>query len=73
MFVFLVQGFPVHVAIDVFLSKYGCLLQKADDGLEPREQVRNILTVLLLPETEWQVGKTKVRVFNYSSEVKTNL
>lgn len=69
MFVFLVQGFPVHVAIDVFLSKYGCLLQKADDGLEPREQVRNILTVLLLPETEWQVGKTKVRVFNYSSEV----
>lgn len=69
MYVFLVQGFPVHVAIDVFLSKYGCLLQKADDGLEPREQVRNILTVLLLPETEWQVGKTKVWMFNYSTEV----
>nr|XP_034326517.1 myosin-I heavy chain isoform X5 [Crassostrea gigas] len=58
------EGFPVHVAIDVFLSKYGCLLQKADDGLEPREQVRNILTVLLLPETEWQVGKTKVFMRN---------
>ncbi|XP_062572386.1 myosin-I heavy chain-like isoform X2 [Saccostrea cucullata] len=58
------EGFPVHVAIDVFLSKYGVLLQKCDDGLEPREQVRNILNVLLLPETEWQVGKTKVFMRN---------
>nr|XP_022328918.1 unconventional myosin-VIIb-like isoform X3 [Crassostrea virginica] len=58
------EGFPVHVAIDVFLSKYGCLLQKADDGLASREQVRNILNVLLLPETEWQVGKTKVFMRN---------
>ncbi|XP_056022495.1 myosin-I heavy chain-like isoform X9 [Ostrea edulis] len=58
------EGFPVHVAVDVFMSKYSCLLQKSDDGLEPREQVRNILNVLLLPETEWQVGKTKVFMRN---------
>jgi hypothetical protein len=48
------------VPVDVFMSKYGCLLQRSDNELELRDQVCNILNVLLLPETEWQVGKTKV-------------
>ena len=57
----------MHVSVDVFLAKYGCLLSKSDVEVEPGEKVKNILNVLLLPMTEWQVGKTKVRL-SYGGE-----
>ena len=45
-----------------FLAKYQCLASGGRDALpsDPKQAVRVILNSLNVPETEWQVGKTKV-------------
>ena len=56
------QGYPVHVPAKEFLAKYRCLAS-SDPGDLPadrKQAVVRILTSLKVPETEWQVGKTKV-------------
>ena len=53
------QGYPVHVRAKDFLDKYSCLAQ----GKLPsngKMAVSHIMHALKVPETEWQIGKTKV-------------
>ncbi|XP_035824689.1 myosin-I heavy chain [Aplysia californica] len=59
------EGYPVHVPIDTFLSKYGVLLDQGSQGGDATgAAVKVILNALELPKTEWQVGKTKVFMRN---------
>ena len=59
--ILLYQGYPVHVTAKEFLDKYRCL---ADDRnplpKDSRQAVAQIMNSLKVPETEWQIGKTKV-------------
>lgn len=45
-----------------FLAKYQCLAAGGRDALpaDPKQAAKQILTSLKVPDTEWQVGKTKV-------------
>lgn len=45
----------------MFLDKYKCLTPKLNSEDEHKVTVTNILNLLDLPQTEWQVGKTRVR------------
>ena len=47
-----------------FLGKYSCLAAKDPTPLpaDPKQAVASILRSLNLPETEWQIGKTKVQL-----------
>ncbi|XP_059160288.1 unconventional myosin heavy chain 6-like isoform X2 [Physella acuta] len=56
------EGYPVHVPIEIFLSKYAILSDNLVDNSS--DAVKNILTSLGLPKTEWQVGKTKIFMRN---------
>ena len=52
----------MHVKAKDFLGKYSCLAAKDPNPLpsDPKQAVASILRSLNLPETEWQIGKTKV-------------
>ena len=56
------EGYPVHVPANEFLSKYRCLAAKDPEPLPADDKlaVAKILRSFNLPETEWQIGKTKV-------------
>ena len=56
------QGFPIHVPAEHFVSKYGAIARLMKKPLDPnpKEAVRQILTYVGAPTTEWQIGKTKV-------------
>lgn len=57
-----IQGYPVHVHAREFLVKYRCLAQDDPNPLpgDDKKAVIHILKALKIPETEWQIGKTKV-------------
>lgn len=59
---FFTQGYPVHVPAKEFLANYQCLASGGRSSLpaDPKSAARVILSSLKVPETEWQVGKTKV-------------
>ena len=62
------EGYPVHVDVETFLSKYGILLDQhrnIDTTSEPQVKVKVILNALGLPKTEWQVGYTKVCIVSW--------
>ena len=54
----------MHVKAKDFLAKYSCLAAKDPTPLpaDPKQAVASILRSLHLPETEWQIGKTKVQL-----------
>lgn len=56
------EGFPIHVPAENFVGKYGCLarIMKKKLSTDPKEAVRQILTYINAPTTEWQIGYTKV-------------
>eukprot|EP00118_Oscarella_pearsei_P025077 m.307450 g.307450 ORF g.307450 m.307450 type:complete len:2013 (+) comp42307_c0_seq1:102-6140(+) len=56
------EGFPVHVPARTFLDKYRCLASKDPTPLpkDEKQAAARILRSMKLPETEWQIGKTKV-------------
>lgn len=56
------EGYPVHVPAREFLNKYQCLAAKDPEPLPSDEKraAAKILRSLKLPETEWQIGKTKI-------------
>ena len=56
------EGYPVHVPAKEFLAKYRCLAAKDPEPLpsDDKKAAAKILRSLNLPETEWQIGKTKV-------------
>ncbi len=57
------KGFPVHVPAEKFLEKYSGLrtLMKERLSSDYKEAVVQIMKFIRAPETEWQIGKTKVR------------
>lgn len=56
------EGYPVHVPAKEFLAKYRCLAAKDPEPLplDDKTAAAKILRSLNLPETEWQIGKSKV-------------
>ncbi len=56
------EGYPVHVSAKEFLSKYQCLAAKDRDPLpaDEKKAAAKILQSLNLPETEWQIGRSKI-------------
>ena len=56
------EGYPVHVSAKEFLSKYRCLAAKDRDPLpsDEKKAAAKILRSLNLPETEWQIGRSKI-------------
>ncbi|KAH9515344.1 hypothetical protein Btru_014195 [Bulinus truncatus] len=58
------EGYPVHVPVDNFLSKYGILLGPNFVNDNSGSAAKTILTSLNLPKTDWQVGKTKIFMKN---------
>ena len=56
------EGYPVHVPAREFLDKYQCLAAKDPEPLPSDEKraAAKILHSLQLPETEWQIGKSKI-------------
>lgn len=60
------EGYPIHVPAREFLNKYQCLAAKDPEPLPANEKMAaaKILKSLNLPETEWQIGKTKIFLRN---------
>jgi myosin-7 len=60
------EGYPVHVTAREFLDKYSCLAAHDPEPLpsDEKQAAAKILRSLNLPETEWQMGKTKVFLRN---------
>ncbi|ESO93643.1 hypothetical protein LOTGIDRAFT_119149, partial [Lottia gigantea] len=55
------EGYPVHVPLETFLAKYSILLKNMKvDEENPGRSCRQVLDLLNLPSTDWQVGKTRV-------------
>lgn len=56
------EGYPIHVPAREFLNKYQCLAAKDPEPLPSDDKMAaaKILRSLNLPETEWQIGKTKI-------------
>lgn len=53
------EGFPIHMIFDEFVNKYQCLT-KLKSGISSKEHVLSVIRELHVPETEWQIGNTKV-------------
>lgn len=53
------EGFPVHMTFDEFVNKYQCLAKRYSNQSD-RLQCLAVIRELNVPETEWQLGKTKV-------------
>lgn len=54
------EGFPIHLTFDEFVNKYQCLTKRLMKQQTNREHVLSVIKELCVPETEWQIGKTKV-------------
>lgn len=56
------EGYPIHVPAREFLNKYQCLAAKDPEPLpsDEKKAAAKILRSLNLPETDWQLGKTKI-------------
>lgn len=56
------EGYPVHVPAREFLNKYQCLAANDPEPLpaDDKKAAAKILRSFNLPETEWQIGKTKI-------------
>lgn len=53
------EGFPIHMPFDEFVHKYQCLTKRYRHK-ESREQVLAVIKELNVPQTEWQMGKSKI-------------
>ncbi|XP_074104086.1 unconventional myosin 81F isoform X2 [Cotesia typhae] len=63
------EGFPVHMPFHDFVARYRCLV-KGHTMLprDDKEATKCLIKVQGIPETEWQIGKTKVFLRNYVHE-----
>lgn len=53
------EGFPIHMTFAEFVNKYQCLTKR--HAIKSNcDQVLSVITELNIPQTEWQIGKTKV-------------
>ncbi|KAK6638774.1 hypothetical protein RUM43_007042 [Polyplax serrata] len=53
------EGFPVHMILSEFIQKFKCLL-KTRLPASPKEAISAIINTHNIPQTEWQIGQTKV-------------
>lgn len=53
------EGFPIHMPFDEFVHKYQCLTKRYRNR-ESREQVLAVIKELNVPQTEWQMGRSKI-------------
>ena len=53
------EGFPIHMPFDEFVHKYQCLTKRYRNR-DSREQVLCVIKELNVPQTEWQMGKSKI-------------
>lgn len=53
------EGFPIHMPFDEFVHKYQCLTKRYRHR-DSREQVLAVIKELNVPQTEWQLGKSKI-------------
>jgi myosin heavy subunit len=56
------KGFPIHVPAEKFVEKYHSLatLMRQKLSTDPKQAVAEIMRFIKAPDTEWQIGKTKV-------------
>lgn len=53
------EGFPIHMTFAEFVNKYQCLTKR--HAIKSNcDQVLSVINELNIPQTEWQIGKTKV-------------
>ncbi|XP_020707671.2 myosin-I heavy chain isoform X1 [Athalia rosae] len=62
------EGFPIHMPFVDFLSRYRCLDKGRPGFSDEKEAVRRLIRGQGIPETEWQIGRTKVFLRSYVHE-----
>lgn len=62
------EGFPIHMPFVDFLARYRCLDKGRLGGCDEKEAVRRLIRSQGIPETEWQIGRTKVFLRSYVHE-----
>ncbi|CAK9822430.1 Unconventional myosin-X [Anthophora retusa] len=63
------EGFPIHMPFHDFISRYRCLDKaRLSRSYDEKEAVRCLISNQGIPETEWQIGKTKVFLRSYVHE-----
>lgn len=53
------EGYQIHLPFDDFVHRYQCLTKRVSN-LPIQEQVLFVVNELNVPQSEWQMGKTKV-------------
>ncbi|XP_043863729.1 myosin-I heavy chain isoform X3 [Drosophila mojavensis] len=53
------EGFPIHLTFSEFISKYKCVIRNKTFS-NSLNDILLVLKELKVPETEWQIGKTKI-------------
>lgn len=53
------EGYQIHLPFDDFVSRYQCLTKRSSN-LSSQDQVLFVINELNVPQTEWQLGKSKV-------------
>lgn len=63
------EGFPIHMPFHDFIARYRCLEKgRMSRTYNEKESVRSLISSQGIPETEWQIGKTKVFLRSYVHE-----
>lgn len=63
------EGFPIHMPFLDFIARYRCLDKgRLSRSYNEKEAVRCLISSQGVPETEWQIGKTKVFLRSYVHE-----
>lgn len=53
------EGFPIHLTFSEFISKFKCVIRNKTFS-NSLNGILLVLKELKVPETEWQIGKTKI-------------
>ncbi|XP_076666886.1 unconventional myosin 81F isoform X2 [Andrena cerasifolii] len=63
------EGFPIHMSFHDFIARYCCLdKERFSRSCDEKQAVRCLISSQGIPETEWQIGKTKVFLRSYVHE-----
>ncbi|XP_034937659.1 myosin-I heavy chain isoform X2 [Chelonus insularis] len=63
------EGFPVHMCFHDFAARYRCLVKgRTMLPKDDKEATRCLIRAQGIPESEWQIGKTKVFLRSYVHE-----
>jgi len=63
------EGFPIHMSFHDFIAKYRCLDKgRSSLSFDEKEAVRCLIGRQGIPQTEWQIGRTKVFLRSYVHE-----